>query len=924
MSFKKLFTTKSFSIFSQTLFWLSHVAIITITTLFTLAASGIETSIFSGMFSNANLSEWNLLFAYTPSFSVVLILISAIYLTKKKESPALFKLFFAVELPILLVCFGQNFFNVYPITIFYLSLVILLASLWLWFELLFPQKIKLLTKYNYIPLVIGTVLSGWLFLIWFFWVPLFVWFIMQNFWEIITDFFPIIFKKWFILPSAITLIYLFLSPGLAFGMFTYQTYKKAFPRKPIIILSTILVLVGGTFLFDLVEKHGSYVEFKHIAAALNISQDTEQVPFSQEDLKKISNLNRLKESTKKVYLAGLKYPFKKKQEINAIHQAVYSGYCDSPLEIHLETEIGKICYAIAEIYEQLFFPLFYEGDFAQDRRLAQKVYTYVFDKSLQKELAQEINTLKKRSLLGTARWNNSWRNIEAGVIHEFQTAVHLDEANYEIDYHQSLGVYTNLVTFTLQNTRATPQEVFLEFNLPDTESVITDLKLGLNLELASQVAPRGAAKQVYEESVSRGIDPALLAQVGPRQYQLRVFPIPSVQNTITQGKQKVQFEYTAFTKNDILQVIPPLKTRNLKISSKTDVRYILKNEQNETLEHKSIESSDFKQGLVLTKKDPASKAALKISDNTYANVQSLANVVEKDFVFFIDNSASVETEKMQTVFKELKSAFPENPFYTFNFTVQPAPKNREDLKFWGPTDTQALVAYLTKQELANKNIVIITDESDFEIKEQESLQIKYSDVPKPSNYSVLVLGEHLPAFKQELTKLLLAGTNSAVILLAQKSNLTDLWQTKEQISWNISNEDALDQYEVITTPKWREALEDLWAYKQSKEALSTISNEQTWLAAANSQTAIAAKAHIVNQFNSLIALENEWQKRRLKEEISKKDKYQADHDTGEVPDETIFNTTFENQAAPEPQVYTVIIFFLFTTFLLLVNRKKLL
>lgn len=169
--------------------------------------------------------------------------------------------------------------------------------------------------------------------------------------------------------------------------------------------------------------------------------------------------------------------------------------------------------------------------------------------------------------------------------------------------------------------------------------------------MASQVAPRGAAKQVYEESVSRGIDPALLAQVGPRQYQLRVFPIPSVQNTITQGKQKVQFEYTAFTKNDILQVIPPLKTRNLKISSKTDVRYILKNEQNETLEHKSIESSDFKQGLVLTKKDPASKAALKISDNTYANVQSLANVVEKDFVFFIDNSASVETEKMQTVLK---------------------------------------------------------------------------------------------------------------------------------------------------------------------------------------------------------------------------------------------------------------------------------
>ena len=51
-----------------------------------------------------------------------------------------------------------------------------------------------------------------------------------------------------------------------------------------------------------------------------------------------------------------------------------------------------------------------------------------------------------------------------------------------------------------------------KFSLPNENAVITDLKLGLNLELASQVAPRGAASQIYEESRRASIDPALLEQ----------------------------------------------------------------------------------------------------------------------------------------------------------------------------------------------------------------------------------------------------------------------------------------------------------------------------------------------------------------------------------------------------------------------------
>src|SRR5262249_55241893 len=43
---------------------------------------------------------------------------------------------------------------------------------------------------------------------------------------------------------------------------------------------------------------------------------------------------------------------------------------------------------------------------------------------------------------------------------------------------------------------------------------------------AFTVAPRGAAQRVYGGEVRRRRDPALLEQIGPRQYRLRAFPIP--------------------------------------------------------------------------------------------------------------------------------------------------------------------------------------------------------------------------------------------------------------------------------------------------------------------------------------------------------------------------------------------------------------
>lgn len=79
-----------------------------------------------------------------------------------------------------------------------------------------------------------------------------------------------------------------------------------------------------------------------------------------------------------------------------------------------------------------------------------------------------------------------------------------------------------------QNQTATRQEAIYYFSLPET-AVLTGLWLGNSPDRADRysyvVAPRGAAQQVYQEQVQMNIDPALLEQVGPRQYRLRVYPI---------------------------------------------------------------------------------------------------------------------------------------------------------------------------------------------------------------------------------------------------------------------------------------------------------------------------------------------------------------------------------------------------------------
>jgi putative PEP-CTERM system integral membrane protein len=79
-----------------------------------------------------------------------------------------------------------------------------------------------------------------------------------------------------------------------------------------------------------------------------------------------------------------------------------------------------------------------------------------------------------------------------------------------------------------QNQTWERQEVVTYFSLPES-AVVTGLWLGnsddRDARFAYRVAPRGAAQAAYRNEVRRRIDPALVEQIGPRQYRLRIFPV---------------------------------------------------------------------------------------------------------------------------------------------------------------------------------------------------------------------------------------------------------------------------------------------------------------------------------------------------------------------------------------------------------------
>lgn len=175
----------------------------------------------------------------------------------------------------------------------------------------------------------------------------------------------------------------------------------------------------------------------------------------------------------------------------------------------------KTAQFIQDTFVTFAYPFVYQGPTDNNGEISNNYY-YLFGKSVWDDISQaipieEVKVLSRKISADTDR---------QGVLATISVEEEYNTANF------------------------TSQEVIYEFSLPN-DAVVTDLKLGPNLEFPGVIAPKGAAKKTYERELNRRRDPALLEQTGPRQYRLRVFPIPGKNETsILKGRnQRIQFKY---------------------------------------------------------------------------------------------------------------------------------------------------------------------------------------------------------------------------------------------------------------------------------------------------------------------------------------------------------------------------------------------
>jgi putative PEP-CTERM system integral membrane protein len=174
-------------------------------------------------------------------------------------------------------------------------------------------------------------------------------------------------------------------------------------------------------------------------------------------------------------------------------------------------------------------PTRWTSNLMDDKQWAEQAWLRFFDTPITR--AEQETILAAQS----STWN--WRTAEASLIDVGRQQVWLERQEIDLEEHGDHATIT--VHDVYRNVTWDRREVVVYFSLPETAAV-SGLWLGTSPDRAEAfehvVAPRGAAQQVYREEVQFRRDPALLEQVGPRQYRLRAFPIEPREGDVDVGR----------------------------------------------------------------------------------------------------------------------------------------------------------------------------------------------------------------------------------------------------------------------------------------------------------------------------------------------------------------------------------------------------
>jgi putative PEP-CTERM system integral membrane protein len=610
-----------------------------------------------------------------------------------------------------------------------------------------------------------------------------------------------------------------------------------------------------------------------------------------------------------------------RQAVLARSETVRQGLTNAYLQAYRYLSPWQESNALASWYQSLFnlspeqaqfwqnwhnsflSPFLYQGDRTDDAKAAE-LYAQVFDQPIQKAERQAI----QQALQSTVNREET----KAGLMNINQEIVYLAQQQVSVEEQ---GDWAEITLFErYENNTPEDQEIFYAFSLPES-AVITGLWLGDDFEPQTRfpfvVSPRGAAQKVYNEEVERGqrqaaTDPALLEQVGPQQYRLRVFPIPA--RRVAEGRPGRTDLWLTY------KVLPqdgqwPLP----QLTEKRSIYWDRKTEHQRPQGQAKLDKETWLEAGI-----PASAASQwrphqALFPEGYRVVAeplsgSVAPLQGQRLALVIDTSFSMQAQskRLAETVRDLERVGGSNPLDWYLAGAGDAPQRLDqtphpkNLLFFGSLQLSDMLQQF-EQLRGNSDydaVILITDAGSYELADDEAA------VPPPNApLWVLHLGGKLPTAYQDAVLQAIQDSRGGVATeadellqrLALNQQDSRVASVADGYVWRVEPVSA-KQSEGVSAPDFVPLAARQLILKLSREG------DMGQVAEMDRVHAIAKRAQIVTPYSSMLVLVDERQREALRQAEQALDRFERQVETGNDTLTQPNNPLTNSASVPEPGV----------------------
>ncbi len=800
----------------------------------------------------------------------------------------LFRYFYGVEIPLMLLFFFRAFVlkeNLWTADLFLGMCAVTIA--YLGFTLVTEKKQagQRRKKWEFVPQGILLWMSLTLGLVGLLFVIPMCWSMLQSIiWVLLSeDLFEMlaamvylgIFGSIFAFFAAFTVVVVVIAP-VAFLMMTLRTWWEwAAKSKRVRVgwsVTTAVVLSVGLFSASQLNRPPEIQKIAELAESGKFADASDE------------ELTKLKAQLTDAYLHRYRYPLH--QEVR-VFENWFRGVSGN--------EAHWISRPWTQVYCYLLSPFVYYGD-PDDGVHAEQAYQSLFDTAIQKAERVKIKHAMEAHYERT--------ETEAGLLELEDRSVSVTAQSLQVEDH---GSWAQVELFeTYENNTFQQQESFYYFSLPP-EAAINGLYLGNTPDKSKafkyRVSPRGAAQEVYKAQKRRRVDPALLEQVGPRQYRLRVFPIPRKQRDfgsadVHADKLYLWMEFQVIKDGATIPMPTLLEKRNTEFADSIQRRCNRKTS--------GWLCDRWLPSIIQGTPNKETITKLTLEDQIFTK-QAVEQGFSGRICVIIDGSYSMRAHaeawaKTMAELPNTSKLYLASP----NATTLHEISDLSEARFYGTLEcSQILNQFLaTTFSQQFEVVLLLTDEGGYEV--SSDAQLNRAWTPQDGALHVLHLGGKLaPAYTDSVQDAITASQGGIGTKLAELPAFNPYrWSLEESPTpVNTPHQPAAIAAKLLIERKSAEG-------NVSPEELSVLHE-------------LAQRHHIVTSYSSMIVLVNQAQHRQLDQAEKRADKFEREADTGveEIranQPSSVFG--IDNGSIPEPSTSLLLLISFFST-LCVRNRK---